>query len=277
MTKKIFLTDLDGTLLSSDKTVSQKNKEAIQALLKEGHIFAVDTGRPHANALELMEREGLLGKNCYLLAFNGAVIYDCAQQKYLMKKSFTLEEVRYLFSEAKKAGLYIQTYDNSGMLSETTGPEREDYVSRTVLPCSLVPDVTKALKEGSFKMLVVDLKSHERLVEFRNAHLSWEENRADVAFYSPFNLEYNKSNKGEGLLELCRILNWDPKDTVAAGDDQNDVTMLQAAGVGCAMGNSRPEALEVADYVTKASNNQDGVAEIIQRFVLENEDFPEEK
>ena len=75
-------------------------------------------------------------------------------------------------------------------------------------------------------------------------------------------------NKGWAVEELCRRLGIPITDAVAAGDEANDISMLRAAGVGAAMCNGIPAAKEAADYVTQRDNNHDGIAEVIERFLL---------
>ena len=85
----------------------------------------------------------------------------------------------------------------------------------------------------------------------------------------PFNIEINirDANKGEALRFLCRRLGIDIRDSMAFGDGSNDLSMIQAAGIGVAMGNADPAALAAADYIT-GTNDNDGVAEAIERFCL---------
>ena len=75
-------------------------------------------------------------------------------------------------------------------------------------------------------------------------------------------------NKGAAVTALCRQLGIDIRDSVAAGDENNDVSMIRAAGVGAAMANAVAAAKAAADYVTERDNNHDGIAEVIRKFFL---------
>ena len=75
-------------------------------------------------------------------------------------------------------------------------------------------------------------------------------------------------NKGNAVRNMCRMLGIDLADTIAAGDEENDLTMIEAAGVGVAMANGIPAAKALADYVTTRDNNHDGIAEVVEKFML---------
>ena len=91
-----------------------------------------------------------------------------------------------------------------------------------------------------------------------------------VSYSSNRYLEFNQQgvNKGQGLLSLAEILGVDPKDTIAIGDNDNDLTMIQAAGLGCCVSNATEAVKKNSDYIAEADCDEGGVAEIIEKFVL---------
>ena len=103
MNNKILFVDLDATLLSDDKSISERNKEAIQKMLSEGHYLALATGRPVESARAVAMELGLTMPGCYMIAFNGAVLYDCSADRVLLRRSIPIEVVQELFERAKKA------------------------------------------------------------------------------------------------------------------------------------------------------------------------------
>ena len=122
--KKILFTDLDGTLLNSEKLVSEGNRAAIQRLLDAGHYLVVATGRPTKSAFKVVQKLGLTMPGCYMIAYNGGVIFDCAKEEIWVEKTLPMEHARYLFEEAKRYGLYIQTYGKEDkILTSCGGPE----------------------------------------------------------------------------------------------------------------------------------------------------------
>ena len=96
MYHKILCVDLDATLLCDDKSITQKNREAIHRMLEAGHYIALATGRPVETAREVARELGLNTPGCYMIAFNGAVLYDCAADRVLLKRSLPIEIVQEL-------------------------------------------------------------------------------------------------------------------------------------------------------------------------------------
>ena len=105
MNHKILFVDLDATLLSDDKTVSEENRAAIQKMLLAGHDIVLSTGRPVESGRAVARELELTQPGCYMIAFNGAVLYDCAADRVLLKRSLPIEVTQELFERASKAGI----------------------------------------------------------------------------------------------------------------------------------------------------------------------------
>lgn len=118
MKHKILFMDLDRTLLCDDKSITPRNREAISRMLREGHYIALATGRTVESGRVVARELGLTHPGCYMVAFNGAVLYDCAADHVLLKRSIPIEVVQELFDRARKSGLHIQTYNNTDVIAE---------------------------------------------------------------------------------------------------------------------------------------------------------------
>ena len=105
-TVKIFFTDMDDTLLNSEKQVTKENMDAISEALAAGHKIVFNTGRPLSGFLPILKELGLDREGCYAIAFNGGLIYDCAAQKTLHRRTIPLEYARVIFEKTQEAGLY---------------------------------------------------------------------------------------------------------------------------------------------------------------------------
>ena len=104
-TVKIFFTDMDDTLLNSEKQVTKENMDAISEALAAGHKIVFNTGRPLSGFLPILKELGLDREGCYAIAFNGGLIYDCAAQKTLHRRTIPLEYARVIFEKTQEAGL----------------------------------------------------------------------------------------------------------------------------------------------------------------------------
>lgn len=270
MNNKILFVDLDATLLCDDKSVSKRNREAIRQMLAEGHYIALATGRPVESGRIVARELGLTLPGCYMVAFNGAVLYDCSADCVLLKRSIPIDVVQELFERAKKAGIYVQTYTNTDIITMKHTRELDYYREKSKLSYKLSDNVLDLLEEEPQKVLMIALEHGERLIKFRKENLRWEQGKCNSFFSCTEYLEYCPldTSKGTGVEYLTQILNMPIDATVAVGDEQNDIAMLKAAHIGVAMKNGIQELKDIADYVTENDNNHDAIAEVIEKFIL---------
>lgn len=266
---KIIFSDLDGTLLRSDKSISEGNRAAIDRAIKEGHSFVVATGRPFESAKMVSDSLGLNGEGCYIVSYNGGHVYDCYHKKVLFSKQMELQTVRELFALADEAGLYVHTYQNGEILTKAVTEEMEWYASRTNLKACPRADVLEYLTREPNKAIVIDIHDQSRLERFRIANEAWAKGKCRMLFSCPQYLEVVPEgiSKQTGIHFLAEYLGVDHADTIAVGDETNDIEMIKAAGIGVAVSNANPAAKEAADYVTARNNNEDAIAEVIETFI----------
>lgn len=272
MNRKILFTDLDGTLLNDRKEISPGNRAAVDEALARGHIIVISTGRPLASARVQASRLGLNTKGCYVIAFNGAQIYDIFHEKTVYGKGIPLSLVSPIFHAAEERQLHIQTYNDAYILSGHDTDELKEYARINGLPCLIRPDITDVLTEPPYKLIAIDYRDKEKLLQFQKEILSRYGNSLDSFFSNEAFLEIVPAgiSKGFAVKWMCDYLNISLEDSVAAGDAQNDIPMLEAAHTGAVMCNAFPGIARHGNYITHADNNHDGVAEIIHRFILQD-------
>lgn len=269
-TKALFL-DLDGTLLNDRKEITPRNFDAIQKALKMGHKVIICTGRPLLSAIKQAEKLGMTGNGCYLAAFNGGILYDMGSRSVISSVSIPLPTVCAIFEEANRRGLHVQTYDHRNVLVEKYNDnENVRRYCSTILMEYRVLDSLTDLEQPPAKILIIDYKDQASLSAFGEWVTKNYAGKLDTFFSCAAYLEVvtHGLNKGTALFELSRILGIPAADTIAAGDEANDLPMIRAAGVGVAMCNGIDEAKGAADYITVNDNNNDGIAEIIEKFML---------
>ena len=268
---KLLFLDLDGTLLNDKKEINKADMDAIDEMISKGHKVIINTGRPLYSALLLSEKFGFLREGFYISSFNGGLIVDPVTKKRLKYDTVPDEIVRHMFDEAYKLGLHAHTYNDECVVSERDTKELEFYTKRISMPPFVVSDFRDALSEGAPKIIIVSLDGKERLIEYREKLRDYEN---EHNLYSTFSdsrlLEYANplANKGEAVRFLCRYLGVDISDSIAAGDEENDMPMIEAAGIGVCMKNGQDILKSVADYVTERTNNECGIKEIIEKFIL---------
>lgn len=268
--RKILFTDLDGTLLNNDSRVVGEMKQALDDMCAAGHILVLSSGRPLNSILEVMKDAGIDQPGMYVIANNGTLIYDCDKKEPLLELRVSYEEVRKIWDLAKDVGIHIQTYTDDSIITSVEDEEIRYYRRKIHLPLILAKDPLTVLEKGPFKLLCVDLHDHEKIAAFQRLI---EEKAGDIlqtVFSNPMYLEIfsKQAGKGNGLRFLCDHLQIPIADSIAAGDAQNDLSMLEAAGLSVAMCNGEETLKAFADVVTKRDNHACGLADVIREYIL---------
>ena len=271
MDRKALFTDLDGTLLNDKSEISDGNRKAIEALRNNGHHIVLTTGRPLASAIQLANMLGLTGKGCFLIAFNGGILYDLEKNSVIGRVVMPLKLAFEIFDEANQRNIHIQTYSEDKVLVEPRCANRitEKYCKRLNMDYEIIRNV-RAMTRDPEKILLIDPETREHLNRFIDDIAPRYKGRLDMFYSSRELLEIVPTgvNKGTAILKVADYLGVRPENTVAAGDAANDITMLMAAQYGVAMKNASEEVLAVTTLVTENDNNHDGVAEIIEKYLL---------
>ena len=256
----LICTDLDGTLLRNDKSISEENSAAIEYFKREGGYFTFITGRMYFTASSLYE---MVKPNATVGCINGGGIYDFEKGEYLW--SITLphdanELVDAVYQAVPSAGIQMNALDkiyfcrdNEAMKSfrKRTGAPYEAGNHRTLdVP---VGKVVFGDEDENIPKIAEVLNNHPRTAEFDYI-------RSERTLYE---ILPKGSSKGNLLIKLAEILGVDMAKTIAIGDYNNDVSMIRAAGVGVAVANAVDEAKAAADIVT-VSNEEHAVAKIIE-------------
>lgn len=272
MNKKALFLDLDGTLLNDAREITDGNKNAIDQALALGHKVIIATGRPLVSALAQAEKLGLTSDGCYVISFNGGMIYDMGAARVVYQKTIKQDLVQKVFAEAARRKIHLQTYD-SRQIFVVEGEYTKEYIERYCAKIGMtyqVADSVTQLTEDPCKMLAIDYNGRTELEAF----ILWIQESCGEklnAFFSckefveiiPVGL-----GKGNAVKRLAEILDIPMEDTIAAGDEENDLSMIRDAGIGCAMANAVPAVKAAADYITVCDNNHDGIKEIIEKYML---------
>ena len=273
MNKKIIFLDLDGTLLTSDKKVSYKNVAALKEMIEAGHYVAVNSGRPINSIKGIIGEFGLDIPGVYVLGFQGNMIFENATNKILDTNCVDEDKAIELISELRKKDIYVHTYETDTIIAfsdKKNSDELARYQALTKEPAIFIDDVEELRGRQLPKILSADYVNIPRLYEFQEYFRDREGDVVESFFSAAHFLEYVKkgSNKGYGVKFLADYLNLGIGNTIACGDERNDISMIETAGVGVAMKNARQELKELADYVTENDNDHDGIAEVVYRYIL---------
>ena len=281
---KIFFTDLDGTLLTDDKRISDTDMCSIRSMIDAGHKFVICTGRPLTSAKKLAEQYGFLKPGFLLVSFNGGLIYDCGEKKSILTRYIPVEEVKAIMDAAHANGMHAHTYSGDLVVSEYETEQLKTYCRLMKMDYVVVKDIREYYGESAdangfinvvvkppIKVNIITPFEHSSLVDFRAEMRKTTEGKLFDVFSKPEMLEFShmQSNKGDAVRFMADYYKVGIEDTIAVGDEENDCPMIKAAGVGVAMANASQIVKDCADYVTEKDNNHSGITEVIEKFVLE--------
>ena len=248
---RVLALDLDGTLTNDEKIVTPRTRAALDAAAAQGVTIVLASGRPTAGITPLAKELGLDKKGGCILAYNGGKIVDCATGAALYQKLLAPEFVPQLCRFAAEQDVALLTYDARGIVCERDqDPWARKECVTTKLEMYHVDDLASYVDYPICKMLLtVDPARRDAVCAAGRQQF---EGKIDIYPSSPFFIE-----------AVTR------ENLMACGDGLNDRSMIAFAGVGVAMQNAEDAVKEVADYVTAADNNHDGVAEAIEKFILQ--------
>ncbi|HOO79370.1 MAG TPA: Cof-type HAD-IIB family hydrolase [Lachnospiraceae bacterium] len=269
MSCKIFFSDLDGTLLNSSKIITKMTKSAIFQWMEAGNIFVFSSGRPLPSILEVVDNNNLNHANLYTIAFNGGLIYHPANRQKITEKTLSLTTVERIYQIAKKHNIYCHTYDDTTILIPREGSEILYYTQSIHLPYRILKDFPAGLIQSPCKVLCIDLSKTNALDCLA---LDLESNLSDLVTCVRSNTNllevFSKdSGKGVAVQELADMLHIPYEYTYAAGDEQNDLSMLSAAAHSVAMCNGNINIQKMAEYVTTLDNDNDGLFPFFTKFL----------
>lgn len=268
---KLIALDMDGTLLNEEKQISPANYEAIQQAREYGVKVVLASGRPLVGFKKYLEELNLVSADDYAVAFNGALVQSAEGNEIVSKTTLTLEDYKYLYELSKELKVNIHALTDNSVIA----PKDNEYTrlesEMNNIPCNIIAVEEVACDTTIVKVMFID--EPDLIEEIIKKIPEAVANNYTIVRSAPFFLEFlHKSvNKGTGVAALARKLNIKQEEVICIGDAGNDIHMIKYAGLGVAMGNAFPEVKKIANFITK-TNDEDGVAHIINKFILNGEE-----
>jgi 5-amino-6-(5-phospho-D-ribitylamino)uracil phosphatase len=240
---KLVALDMDGTVLNEKQIVSEANRQAIQAAIKAGVTVMFSTGRGIHSARPFIDELQLQSP---IVTLNGGEVWQ-APGVLIKRHLMDVKWIKQMHAMAIEQDSWYWAYAIEGVYNRDNWPADISVV--------------EWVKFGFYSENV------EKLAYIRKELASW--GVFEITNSHLFNLEMNPIgiSKASGMIDICSLLGIDMSEVIAMGDSLNDLAMIQAAGLGVAMGNAQEAVKQAADIIT-ASNDEDGVARIIEQYVL---------
>jgi len=264
-TVSALISDVDGTLVTDDKRITERSRAAVAALREAGIAFTLISSRPPRGLRGLIEILGITGA---VAGFNGGVLATpglSTIEQHPLAREIARDAVDLIMAQGIDVWVFS---DQDWLLRDPKGP----YVARETRTVRFAPTVIADFAPflGTVFKIVAVSEDFDRLARCDGELRSLFSGAATVARSQRYYLDVTHplANKGTALLSLLRYLAIPPSETAVIGDGANDVAMFERAGLSIAMGNAAPEVQKQARYVTSATNNGEGFAEAVERFIL---------
>jgi Cof subfamily protein (haloacid dehalogenase superfamily) len=262
---RLIALDLDGTLVGPDLTIRPRVRSAIARARERGVAITIVTGRMLAAARPFAQQLGIDGA---LVCYQGAAIFNVGTGAILQMTPVRQDVTREVLAWAEERNIHAQCYADDVLYVQSINRFSKRYTDLAKVEPTVVPSLREAFADRpTIKLVLVDDPgpAAEHLAALKpllgdRAYLT----RSNVDFVEVLDPNVNK---GVALAFVAQQYGTTAEETLAVGDAWNDLPLLEAAGIGVAMGSGPPELLEKADAVV-ADVEHDGVAEAIERFVL---------
>lgn len=267
---KMLALDLDGTLTNSEKKITPRTRAALEKAMDAGVTVVLASGRPTVGIQPLAEELALDKRGGCILAYNGGKILDCATGETLYQKQFPAEMIRPVCDFVREMGVNVLSYNQTGIVTEQPDDPwagREAVICK--VPLQKVDSLADYLEYPVCKLLIT--LDPARMAEVEPEAQRRFGDKLGVFRSCDFFIEVVPKGvaKDASLAALLERRGLTRENLMAVGDGMNDLPMLRFAGVGVAMANADPNVKAEADAVTVADNDHDGVAEAIEKFILQ--------
>jgi len=268
MDYRLIALDLDHTLLNDDFKISARNLEALQKAASNGIKVTIATGRMFRSALPYARQ---LGVKLPLITYHGALIKEVAgEQRILRKWCIPKDLALEIIGLGEAEGFHINLYINDTLYVKEENENTKFYKGIAAIPLEIVGDLADYLEQAQDEPIKLSIINREgrlqnlqiKLKEKYGTELSILISRPDF-----LEITYKEATKGKALQYLAERENILASQTIAIGDNYNDVDMLQYAGIGVAVSNAPPDVQKEANFVT-GTNTEDGVALFLERYIL---------
>lgn len=283
---KAVVSDLDGTLISSSGELTFKTLEAIKKIQNNGIKFVILSGRRYEEIKSILIKYNL---SCDVVGLNGAeFVYD--NKRYISKDNIINEDLVKIISKCEMESILYKVYSNKEIIFK----EYDDIIYKLIelaklyyndVPsilicaynlynsicgnCIIESDIIDYLDQSKSKAFKIEVLSpiEKKLNIIRDEVMKC--NDLNVTSSNSLNIEIMSKyiDKGQAVKRISKVLGLDIKEIIGIGDNFNDLAMFNNVGLSVAMGNAPEEIKKKVNYVTK-TNDEDGIAEVIDRFIL---------
>lgn len=270
---KLVAIDMDETLLNDDAEITPKNVSVLKKAIKDGVKVVLNTGRSYLSVQENLKTLGIYQtKDQYVVSFNGGAIVENKDLKVVHVEGLAFDIVKQLFDISLRyypeSCIHVYTLDELYMWN--VNQDEKDYLQPRGVEWTELQELNiDFLKDTPITKIIINVNDMDKRLAFNEIARKEIGDKFKTTYSSGRYIEFNNisTDKGTGMLKLAEMLGIKPEETIAIGDNSNDLPMIEAAGVGVAVRNANEQVLSKADYICKRDNNHDAVAEAVDKFI----------
>ncbi|WP_018658734.1 Cof-type HAD-IIB family hydrolase [Allofustis seminis] len=274
---RLIVTDLDGTLLANDGSVPRENVEMIEMAKASGIQVVICTGRPLRSMQYLLDALNFTDKNDLVCTYNGGLIQYALSGEVLHQETLSISDAKEMENMASGLNLPLCLVDLDAIY-ELPYPENAPSVYQLNRRYNPQDDGGLKFRSIQLEQMPADWAINKMVIARPKNELDAATPNIPKKYFEKYNIfktqpdfleiVSKKANKGYAIKYLQEHLNLKPSQIMGIGDQENDISLIEAAGFGVAMGNAIAPAKEVAQFVTK-TNEEAGFAYAVQKILSE--------
>lgn len=261
---RLLASDIDGTLITSNQELTSETLKAIEELKAKGKFFTLSTGRPIMGVSKYIH---LVSPGIPLISYNGAMIIRPDNGEIIYERGLSESSAREIIRRGNERKTIVIVWAKNMLFVNKINEYVEGYQRITGETLNLIYDPEEVIAMGVTKCLWLD--SAENISSYNDELREKPIEGVTFCTSTPMLLEFmcEGVSKGEGLKKVCEYCGVDISEAIAAGDELNDMSMIEAAGLGVAMGNAHNAIKAAANHIT-LTNDENGLAATIKEFML---------
>lgn len=268
-----LILDIDGTLVNSQKVVSDTTRDAIIQAQERGKVVAIASGRSISGIRRIAANIRLEDFGGYIIAYNGTTVINCKTGECIYNQMIPTETIAPVYQAAKEANVGILVY-NDPQKELVSGNGIDKYITADAEACGI------SIREADDFVKAIDFPINKFLLTGEPEYMKEVEQSMQEKFGGMLNVFRSDPcyvellpkfvDKGVAVEKLIKHLDLKKEKVICIGDSYNDLPMLRCAGLGVAIGNAQEAVKEAADYITD-SNDEDGIVKVIEKFMTAKE------
>lgn len=265
---QLLALDLDDTLLRVDLTISERNRAALRAAEEQGVRIVLASGRAVPAMERFAEELGMFDRPGYMISDNGSTVTSTLPRAVLVQHTLDRALFRQLLQAFEVLDLPVQVYQDKNILVTKENPITHRDMKLSGFSRHVVPDMGDSLGFSPNKLVIPG--DPEVLPTALAVIRTTFGDRVNAFISKPYFLEVlpSQADKGTALCYVAQTLGIPAEKVMAMGDAANDLGMVRYAGFGVAMANATIELKEAARIVSQFSHEDDGVAEVVDAYIL---------